>query len=84
MTVFEALAFGLPLVVTENVGAKDLLSTQVSITVPIKNPQVLAEAIMRAIEMPSKAFDEARKKILYKVSWSGCAQRMLESVYVRS
>ena len=83
MTVFEALAFGLPLVVTENVGAKDLLSTQVSITVPIKNPQVLAEAIMRAIEMPSKAFDEARKKILYQVSWSGCAQRMLESVYVR-
>jgi glycosyltransferase involved in cell wall biosynthesis len=83
MTVFEALAFGLPLVVTENVGAKDLLNTQVSITVPIKNPAALAKAILQAIEMPSKAFDEARKKVIDQVSWAGCSQRMLESVYVR-
>ena len=30
MTVFEALSFGLPVVVTENVGANDLLNSQVS------------------------------------------------------
>jgi len=83
MTVFEALAFGLPLVVTENVGAKDLLSAQVSITVPIKNPEAMAIAIERAVEMPCEAFDEARKVMLENVSWSGCAQRMFESVYVR-
>jgi len=82
MTVLEALAFGLPLVVTENVGAKDLLNNQVSITVPIKSPEALAEAILRAIEMPSKTFDDARKKVLDQVSWSRCAQRMLETVYV--
>lgn len=83
MTVFEALAFGLPLVVTENVGAKDLLSPQVSITVPIRNPEAMAAAILRAVEMPCKAFDEARKVMLSNVSWSGCAQRMFESIYVR-
>lgn len=83
MTVFEALAFGLPLVVTENVGAKDLLNSQVSITVPIRNPEALSQAIQIAIEMPSKTFDEARKKIIDQVSWTVCAQRMFESVYVR-
>jgi glycosyltransferase involved in cell wall biosynthesis len=83
MTVFEALAFGLPLVVTENVGAKDLLNSQVSITVPIRNSEELAIAIQKASEMPSKAFDEARKNLLQSVSWSGCAERMFETVYVR-
>lgn len=83
MTVLEALAFGLPLVVTENVGAKDLLSSQVSITVPIRNPEAMADAIGRAVEMPCKAFDGARKAMLGNVSWSGCAQRMFESIYVR-
>ncbi len=82
MTVFEALAFGLPLVVTENVGAKDLLNNKVSITVPIRNPEALAEAILKAIEMPSAAFDKARKQLIENVSWSRCAERMFESVYV--
>jgi len=83
MTVLEALSYGLPLVVTENVGAKDLLTSEVSITVPIRNPEALARAINLASEMPSMAFDEARRKILENASWSKCAQRMLESVYVR-
>ena len=82
MTVFEALACGLPLVVTENVGAKDLLNNKVSIIVPIRNPEALAEALLRAIEMPSEAFDEARKHLIENVSWSKCADRMFESVYV--
>lgn len=82
MTVFEALAFGLPLVVTENVGAKDLLNNKVSITVPIRNPEALAEAILKAIEMPSAAFDQARKQLIENVSWSRCAERMFETVYV--
>ena len=83
MTVLEALSFGLPLVVTENVGAKDLLNDQVSIKIPIRNPEAMAEAIVRALEMPCKAFDETRKSLLENVSWSACAQRMCESVYVR-
>jgi glycosyltransferase involved in cell wall biosynthesis len=83
MTVLEALSFGLPVVVTENVGAKDMLNSAVSITVPIRNPYALAKAIQQASELPSIAFDEARKKILGNVSWTACAERMFDSVYLR-
>ena len=83
MTVFEALSFGLPVVVTENVGANDLLNSQVSITVSIRDPEALAKAIERAAEMPCELFDQARKTLLENISWAGCAQRMFESVYVR-
>jgi len=83
MTVFEALSFGLPVVVTENVGANDLLNSQVSITVSIRDPEALAKAIERAAAMPCELFDQARKTLLENISWVGCAQRMFESVYVR-
>lgn len=83
MTVLEALSFGLPLVVTENVGAKDILNSEVSITVPIRNPEALARAIQSAIELPCLAFDEARKKILENTSWPSCAKRMFDTIYVR-
>ncbi len=83
MTVFEALAFGLPVVVTENVGAKDLLTNEVSVTVPIRDPQALAKAIEQAAAMPSLAFDQSRQALLHKISWESTAKRMFETVYVR-
>lgn len=83
MTVFEALALGLPVVVTENVGAKDLLTPEVSVTVPIRDPEALAKAIERAAALPSQAFDVSRKALLDKISWEKTAQRMFETVYVR-
>lgn len=83
MTVFEALAFGLPLVVTENVGAKDLLTPEVSVVVPIRDPQALAKAISQAANLPSQQFDEARKKLLIQVSWRDTASRMFDTVYQR-
>ncbi|MGA2638053.1 glycosyltransferase family 4 protein [Methylocella sp.] len=36
MTVFEALGYGLPLLITEHVGAKDLMTSDVAVTVPIR------------------------------------------------
>lgn len=83
MTVFEALAFGLPVVVTENVGAKDLLTPEVSVTVPIRDPAAMARAIEQAATLPSQAFDLSRKALLDKISWGNTAQRMFETVYVR-
>jgi glycosyltransferase involved in cell wall biosynthesis len=83
MTVLEALSFGLPLVVTENVGAKDLLNEKVSIQVPIRNPEALANAISQAAELPGMAFDEARKAILRNASWQNTSQRMIDEVYIR-
>jgi glycosyltransferase involved in cell wall biosynthesis len=81
MTVFEALAYGLPLVVTENVGARDLLSPDVAITVPIRDGDAIAKAIECARHLPGPSFDVARKAILEKNTWSACARRMIDHVY---
>ncbi|HLW25820.1 MAG TPA: glycosyltransferase family 4 protein [Steroidobacteraceae bacterium] len=84
MTVFEALGFGLPVVVTENVGALDLLSPQVALTVPIRDPPALADAIEAARMLPGDAFDAARRTLLERNSWAACTRRMLQSVYADS
>lgn len=81
MTVLEALAYGLPVVVTENVGCRDLLNDAVSRTVPIRDPAALARAILEARNLPGERFDVARRKILEENSWSACAERMINSVY---
>jgi glycosyltransferase involved in cell wall biosynthesis len=73
MTVFEALGFGLPVVVTQNVGALDLLSPQVALSVPIRDPLALADAI-----------EVARRTLLERNSWAACTRRMLQSVYADS
>ena len=82
MTTLEALAFGLPLVITENVGAKDVLSPAVAVTVPIRNAEAIAEAIETARRMGGAEFDAARKALIETNTWMACAQRMLAEVYV--
>ena len=81
MTVLEALSFGLPLVVTENVGAKDVLNEKVSQTVPIRDPEALAKAILAVRNLPSPAFDLERKVILENYSWATCAKRLANEAY---
>ena len=82
MTVFEALGYGLPLLITEHVGAKDLMTSDVAVTVPIRDANAIAAAIETARSFPGPAFDKIRKSILERNSWRACAQRMLENVYV--
>ena len=48
MTVIEALGYGLPLVITEHVGAKDLLTPDVAVTVPIRDAKAIAAGIEAA------------------------------------
>ena len=81
MAVFEALGYGLPLVVTENVGANDLLNKDVAITVPIRDPDALVRGIEAAVALPGENFDKARKQVLEANSWLACAERMLDTVY---
>lgn len=81
MTVLEALAYGLPVVVTENVGCRDLLNDKVSRTVPIRDPEALAHAILAARQLSGGDFDRERKAILERNSWRACAERMLNTVY---
>jgi glycosyltransferase involved in cell wall biosynthesis len=81
MTVLEALGYGLPLVVTENVGARELLSPEVAITVPIRDPEAIAAAIEAARHLRGPGFDFARRSILKKNTWAACAERMIDYVY---
>lgn len=84
MTVLEALSYGLPLVATENVGCCDLLSDRVSVKVPIRSSEAIAEAIPRALALVGSAFDAERRRILATNSWRGTAERLLSYGYQRS
>lgn len=83
MTVLEALAYGLPLVVTENVGARDILNEKVCRTVPIRDPIALAKAILEVPSLVGDEFDRERERILRENTWQACAERMLHSAYNR-
>ena len=83
MTVLEALACGVPTVITENVGVRDILNEDVSITVPIRDPQSIVTAIEKAQGMHGEQFDIARKKVLEGNTWRACAERMLSQVYIK-
>jgi glycosyltransferase involved in cell wall biosynthesis len=83
MTVLEALGYGLPLVVTDHVGAADLLNEQVSVKVPVRNVRALADGIQAARLMASSDFDTARAAIIANHTWAACARRMVEEVYLR-
>lgn len=81
MVVLEALAYGLPVVVTENVGARDVLNPLVSRTVPIRDAKALAEAIEWGRIQPSEAIFHAAKIILAQNTWAASAERQLRKVY---
>jgi glycosyltransferase involved in cell wall biosynthesis len=81
MTVLEALGYGLPLVITENVGARDVLSPEVAITVPARNPEMTAAAVEVARHLCGPSFDDARRSILEKNTWAACARRMIDEIY---
>lgn len=81
MTVLEALSYGLPLVVTENVGAKDVLNTKVSQIVPIRNPEAIAKAVLEVKNLEFNDFDFERKKILDHFNWHTCAKRLINEGY---
>jgi glycosyltransferase involved in cell wall biosynthesis len=81
MTVLEALGYGLPVVITEHVGAKDILSDEVAVAVPIRNPEAIASAIESARHLPGPGFDAARRAIIERNTWAACARRMIDGVY---
>jgi glycosyltransferase involved in cell wall biosynthesis len=81
MVVLEALAYGLPVIVTENVGAKDLLNERVSRVVPIRNPRALAEGIEWGRTQCREALFPEAKAILQRNTWATVAERQLRTVY---
>ena len=82
MAAVEAMAYGLPLVVSENVGATQILDDRVSVKVPIRSSEAIADAIMKAKDLPKNdQFDLARKEILENNSWEKCVERMIKDAY---
>ena len=81
MVVLEALAYGLPVVVTENVGARDVLNPVVSRTVPIRDPRALAAAIEWGRIQPAEMIFHEARTILARNTWAACAERQLRNVY---
>lgn len=86
MVTMEALAHGLPLIITEHVGAGDILSDNVAIRVPIRQSSAIALAVEQLLSWSPERyelFDLERRRILTNNSWRSCAARMLKEVYVR-
>ena len=81
MTVLEALSFGLPLVVTENVGAKDVLNNKVATVVPIRDASALANGILSVQHKADSNFDKERTHIINTYTWARCADKMIKDVY---
>jgi glycosyltransferase involved in cell wall biosynthesis len=82
MTTLEALAYGLPLVVTNNVGSADVLNPAVACVVPIRDARAIEEGIQRASELEPGVVWDAAPKLLTDNSWAVSAKRQLSDVYL--
>lgn len=86
MAALEALSYGLPLIVTEHCGVRDVLSDAVAEIVPIRNPDAIADAIERVRSWDAARwarFETERARILMENTWDQCASRMLLNVYTK-
>jgi glycosyltransferase involved in cell wall biosynthesis len=81
LVVLEALAYGLPVVATEHVGARDILNDRVSRIVPIRDPRALADGIEWARTQSREALFPEARAILAKNTWAISAERQLRHVY---
>jgi glycosyltransferase involved in cell wall biosynthesis len=81
LVALEALSYGLPLIITENVGAADVLSSSVARVVPIRDYRAIESAIRWASDLdPDYVWQEAAT-ILKNNSWALAAQRQIDKVY---
>ena len=81
MVVLEAIANGLPVVITDNVGCKDILDSRVCKVVAIRDPRALADGIEWAMEQPREGILAAARDIIGRNTWSECARRQVDLVY---
>jgi glycosyltransferase involved in cell wall biosynthesis len=81
LVALEALSYGLPLVVTENVGAADVLNSSIARVVPIRDHRAIEAAIRWASDLdPDHVWREAAT-VLEQNSWALSAKRQLDNVY---
>jgi len=82
LTTLEALAYGLPLVITDNVGAADVLNPAVACVVPIRDARAIEKGIRWASELEPNVVWNLAAKVLKDNSWTLSAKRQLSDVYL--
>lgn len=85
IVALEALACKTPVITTEIVGvADDLEKVNGGIVVPPKNPEMLADALIRILDdkkLQMKMGEQGRELVEEKYTWKGIAERM-EKLYL--
>lgn len=79
ISVFEALAANVPVLITDNIGAADLVvDGRHGRVVPARRPDRIAEALRTITQdLPTgQEAEEARRELLETVSWRAYAERM--------
>jgi len=82
LTTLEALAYGLPLVVTNNVGSADVLDPAVTCVVPIRDAGAIEKGIRWASQLDPQVVWDVAPKVLKHNSWALSAKRQLSDVYL--
>lgn len=83
MTVAEAMSCGLPVVTTDAGGVKWLVDDEGGVRVPVKRPDLLAEALAGLLANPSRRNAMGvhnRTKVVSNMSWNKVVDR-LEEIY---
>lgn len=87
MVVAQAMACGLPVIVTENVGAKDLIEEGVNgFVVPVGAPEIIAERLRLLHDDPERCRAmgrAARLSVEQGYSWQDYGDRLLSFVRTR-
>ena len=80
MVVLEAMAAGLPVIVTEHVGAADLVTPGVNgYVVPIRDPDAIAERLQHLYDRPELVREMGRnaRRVAERFTWSRYGDAML-------
>lgn len=84
MVVTQAMACGLPVIVTENVGARDLVQDGVNgFVVPVGAPEAITERLRFLYEQPERCREmgvQARKTIESDYGWQDYGDRLVASI----
>lgn len=83
ISVFEAMSYGLPIIVTNNIGAVDLLKDiNCTFLIPPKSPKDIAKSIKEIKSNNEKIYNMINLYdiVLKKVSWSSFAKRIEDAI----
>ena len=81
MVVLEALAYGLPVVITKHVGVGEILDRRIQYCAPIRDSEALAEGIEWARSRDPEEVGAIAKAEVERNTWTACAKRQLKEVY---